>query len=509
MEKLEKRKNIQKLINTYITNEAYGEYTDIIREIIERRYLVFDFTMDENRVQTELELFVQYLKSIRFADENDYSTMKDGTLGYYSASKKEIVLFKKRINSAEELYAVITHEIYHVLGMRERGSTALEFFIRGENTPLGTALNESFNEYGAYLAYSQNRKELENRIGVQTNGYTKITFVPRLLSAAFGIPETTIVGRGFKGRRELLEAVYRNAGALYGGDIEKLKNTYSEFERFEDNLNIFFNLEYGENTNFSDLERYKLKNAVSRGMVNYGMRQLKKMIETSIDGPYPIDEEDIKKFAYCFYKLEEINNEAFSEMRIKDVTFARVMNRRKIEGYLITDLNKIVRIKEQIDEKDYRKYTRLASEGKVDDAIDEIKEKYNIDISKSKEMLERTIEKRAAYESNFAKFMEKKDYIEGESLADRRELIIKQIEKMMGKQEVPKSFFEKIKDRLKGLFNTQKRLQSNVEVIKKERDNQDNSFMKELREMTTITRDNKETETKKKKDKDDEDKDLG
>ena len=514
----QERKNNRKLINTYIKRKDYGEFTGIIREIVERRYLTYSTTMKEDRIKEELEAFTLNLKRIRFAKSEDYDKVGPNTMGAYSYDDKEIILFRDRIDDLEALYDVLTHELYHVLGTsKNKEGTALKYNDEKKGELVGTALNESFNEYGAYLAYAKNRKETEEKEGINTRGYQTIVFIPRLLSAALGIPEATIVGKGLKNREELLKSIY----LLVDDTMEAKNKEYYQFQKFENNLNVLYNLDFdkGAYPNLDKKLRDSIRKSAVKSIIEYGYTELTKMIKNNAKTLKKEDVDSINRYAYCYYKLEEVSAEVISQMdnpKDQEELTEWLKNKRDVEGTLITDINKIFRVKDKIsDKKDYREYLKLACEENIDLAIDWINVKYGIDISKEKEKLGYTLRKEDALKSEFAKFMEEKDYKDLSKLDGKRKMSMIRLKLIVAKEKINSVIIPKILRATNRMLGVQPKLPEHTETIENKRvETKENSNEKSKEIKTEVVNNKKETnpieerkEEKKKissKDKDDD-----
>ena len=456
MDKL-KNNNLEKLIKKYITKNNYGKYTNLIREIISRRYLVYDYLIDENRVIEELQAFTQIVKTIRAATPEELNNEENNVLGYLSPERKEIVYYKERCKSVENLYKIMTHEIYHALSIDagDLKSTGLLYYRRGENEAIGRALNESFNEYGAYLAYSVNRKNNNTKDGIHTLGYTDITFAPQLLAAVFGLPERTIVGQGLKNRGNLFESLC--ATITEKGDTKKNEQILNEFNSFEANLNILFNLSYDKNSyqNIDDEQKDRIKKSAIEGIIDYGYSQLRETTISQLRKYDYIDEESINKYAYCYYKLEEICYGLTGSINNREDIYSitkKIMNNRQSYGVIITDLNKITRISEKITNKeDRKKYIKMVCNGDIDNAIKEIKDKYGISVPTRKEEIGDAIPKEDAYTSDYAKFIDETDYEEIDRISNK--VGLEETNKIIGNRN---TLFQKIKNSFNRVFNRQK-----------------------------------------------------
>ena len=447
---------ISNLIDNYITSDKYGEWTSIIREIIKRRYSIYEYYMDLSRIHEELYAFTSNVETLRFARDDEY-TKGNRTLGYFLLDTKEIVTYLDRHASNEEIYATLTHEIYHALGQHlySKG-TALKYFERGNNRPIGVALNEAFNEYGAYLAYSLNRKENEEKNGVQTSGYETITFAPRLLAAAFGIPERTIVAEGLKNRKKLIEAINRTIGR---GRTKIAEKTQYAFTKFEDNLNILYNLDYDEEIfkNLDQETKNKVKCVATEKIIDYSYKQLMNTLKLQMSTPAFAELNTLNKFAYCYYKIEDISQrlaEKIPDYNDKEKLVNSIIDRRDTYGTIITDIKKLLDIKEKIPNKeDFQRYVNLATIGKIDVAIDEMVKKYNVVLSKNKDAIGHTILKEEALKSEFADFIEQVDYEE----TDNKDYFksIAKIGKMARKERITNSF-RRLINKIESAINPQK-----------------------------------------------------
>ena len=129
---------LQDVLNKYITQEKYGEFKAIIDEIMQRRAFEFDFSIE--RMTEEIERLANNLTTIRFMtdDEIKNKTTND-TMAVFKAKEKSILIdpeyYKKyseyygkhfepktaKYLLGREMYALLTHEVYHAINYRENG----------------------------------------------------------------------------------------------------------------------------------------------------------------------------------------------------------------------------------------------------------------------------------------------------------------------------------------------------------------------------------------------------
>lgn len=183
---------ILNLIKSKIPEGTYGEYTDLVYEIVMRRFYTFDLTEEE--LSHSIDNLLKNCKTIQISR----NFQSKSVLAHINTHTKLVEINASNFENSfdyEIMYESLTHEIYHAMSevttYEKRDAAGLEFFHNG--IIYGITLNEVFNEYAADMAsYSRTRID-EQRCYHRTNGYTGETFTVPLLATALGVTEKELL----------------------------------------------------------------------------------------------------------------------------------------------------------------------------------------------------------------------------------------------------------------------------------------------------------------------------
>lgn len=198
-----RKKQLKKIFDQYITMEQYGDFKEIIDEILYRRAVTFDFS--SQRMKEECQKLINNLKEIYF-----YKGLQtDTTLGIYDTKEKSIHFntysvqkleqyisrkyqeanpYVKNIVIGREIFQVLSHEIFHAIApdgiteKREYRSDKLNF--KSNRNGINEVVTESSSNITTAV------QVLDDNTGfLLSRGYPEITFTGALLSCALGISE--------------------------------------------------------------------------------------------------------------------------------------------------------------------------------------------------------------------------------------------------------------------------------------------------------------------------------
>lgn len=196
---------IAQLIKEMVPENTYGEFTELVHEIILRRY--YTFNLSKEQIIKDINNLLENCEKIEFSSNFKANTR----VGSIVLSKKLIKInssFFEKNPDHERMYKTLTHEIYHgMIGRKnEKGKTytGLEFLDESGNRH-GIALNEVFNETAADLSTYAKDESFERDFYKKTMGYPNITFVVPLLAASLGVTVKEFAKIGIKTQEEIKE----------------------------------------------------------------------------------------------------------------------------------------------------------------------------------------------------------------------------------------------------------------------------------------------------------------
>lgn len=138
--------------------------------------------------------------------------------GLYSPKKKKIILNEDYVREClnigktrlDDLYATLTHEVYHALSKDENGKDRLGSINR-YNGKYNKTLLESIIETAADRTVFSRTEEDKYNFRKETNGYPEMTFVVPALAATYGVSEREFLRHAIMGRENLVRFLSSNA----------------------------------------------------------------------------------------------------------------------------------------------------------------------------------------------------------------------------------------------------------------------------------------------------------
>lgn len=246
------------LIKSKIPQDKYGDFTELVYEIILRRAYTFD--LSEETISQEIDTLLANCETIQFSTNFE----KDTTMGRINLFKKLLEIngeyFEKKPDF-EKMYEVLTHEVYHAMSAhktdKNKTYTGLQFFDEKGNK-CGTALNEVFNEYAAVMASNSVNQETEQNYYRITYGYPDITFIVPLLAAAVGVTEKEIVKHGITSREDLVEFMLSKIPKDKRADFK------TDFKKFEVQLEILKEVSLKNPSELTEDDKKNAENAYGK-----------------------------------------------------------------------------------------------------------------------------------------------------------------------------------------------------------------------------------------------------
>ena len=209
---------LQDVLNKYITQEKYGEFKAIIDEIMQRRAFEFDFSIE--RMTEEIERLANNLTTIRFmTDDEIKNKTTDDTMAVFKAKEKSILIdpeyYKKyseyygkhfepktaKYLLGREMYALLTHEVYHAINYRENGDFGIIHQYKN-GAISGSHMNEIVTESAATRTTMTKSNEDYQKGYMGTTGYQTTTCITNLLALAVGVSEKELLKHSMYDRAE-------------------------------------------------------------------------------------------------------------------------------------------------------------------------------------------------------------------------------------------------------------------------------------------------------------------
>lgn len=230
-------KALEKILKNYITHKQYGEYAEILENIFQRR--AYEYGFSESEIEMQVKNFVRNVKKIKFAPQrkflhNDTAASYQGknillNQDYYIRKEKEC----GPIFFGIDMYSALSHEVYHAIA-NAKGNIGITYYNEDWERE-GVALDEIFTEAASYRTSFDKYDEFDS----YTSGYTEISFGINLLAAALGTTEKELLKKGMSNRSDLMALL--NSKFSSKEDADKAQDI---FKKFEESLNIIYNLEY-------------------------------------------------------------------------------------------------------------------------------------------------------------------------------------------------------------------------------------------------------------------------
>ncbi len=246
------------LIKSKIPQDKYGDFTELVYEIILRR--AYTFGLSEETISQEIDTLLANCETIQFSTNFD----KDTTIGHIILSKKLLEINSKYFEKNpdfEKMYETLTHEVYHGMSAhktdKNKTYTGLQFFDENGNK-CGKALNEAFNEYAADMASCNVNQATEEKYYRITYAYSDITFIVPLLAAAVGVTEKEIVKHGITSRDDLMEFMLSKIPEAKRADFQ------TDFKKFEVQLEVLKEVSLKKSSELTEDDKKNAENAYGK-----------------------------------------------------------------------------------------------------------------------------------------------------------------------------------------------------------------------------------------------------
>ena len=198
---------LNNIIEKYIKKEQYGNYTPILREILQRRAFEFDFSNE--KMESEIQNLISNVKKIGFASKEDAETLGEFALGAYFINEKEIRLnptyylnLYKALSDdyppeivnyfvGEKMFHTLTHETYHGINARDDGTVGVEHI--NFDMKQGNSLNEIVTESATTRTIREKDIKDLKKGCMGTVGYQPSTCFTNLMANAIGVSEKELL----------------------------------------------------------------------------------------------------------------------------------------------------------------------------------------------------------------------------------------------------------------------------------------------------------------------------
>lgn len=226
--------DIQSIIDKYITEYRYGDFSEILVDIFQRR--VYEYRLTDEELKDDLKTFVKRVQKIQIVPKDFFDGK--GASAWYLANNKKIEIsdelfkeFSERFSGdktriGKEFYAVFAHEVYHAVSHKKDDEIGLSVRIPFQKNPANLVMNEAFTEVASSRTIY--RRD-ENHLDLCTNpvsGYNVVTFAPNLLANAIGVSEREILKAGMQGNKSLEKLMCSRFPEDKKQDVKNLLNKF-------------------------------------------------------------------------------------------------------------------------------------------------------------------------------------------------------------------------------------------------------------------------------------------
>ena len=324
----------QKILEQYIGEWNYSDYTPILHEIFQRRQYEFDISKEE--FEEEVRNFVRNVKRISFLSEKKMSNcyasyfFEAYLIGINEDENIKVLPNGNLEWDFEKIFAYLTHEVYHAISHRGK---KIGICYQDKNNIIQNLASNEINNEMATCRTSKMITPAEIEIGMQqTIGYTTITPFGCLLSTACGLSERKLLKAGIKSKEEFEEVVCSRFPTDLKEEVLKFLNQYNT------NLDIVYEL--GEN------ERKHKSNSIQEifdAIYNIAILQIKSENKE-------LTQEYIYEINYRYYKMKQI-----AQLYEKDISFdgkqcERITSLQKSLHSVVEELNKKFKLQENIQD---------------------------------------------------------------------------------------------------------------------------------------------------------------
>ena len=205
--------DIQSIIDKYITEYRYGDFSEILADIFQRR--AYEYGLTDEELKDDLKTFVKRVQKIQIVPKDFFDGK--GASAWYLANNKKIEIsdelfkeFSERFSGdktriGKEFYAVFAHEVYHAVSHKKDDEIGLSVRIPFQKNPANLVMNEAFTEVASSRTIYRRDEKHFDLCTNPVSGYNVVTFAPSLLANAIGVSEREILKAGMQGNKSLEE----------------------------------------------------------------------------------------------------------------------------------------------------------------------------------------------------------------------------------------------------------------------------------------------------------------
>lgn len=284
-------------------NNKYEEFSDIIVDIALKRAYTFGFSEEE--ILRDVDNLLNNCDKMQFSKNFPKATI----MGHVVLAKKLLEInadYFQKNNNYEEMYEVLTHEVYHDMSAKEddknRKYTGLQF-IDELGKKRGTMLNEVFNECAADLVTIPKKISDEQQLTKRTMGYGNYTFVVPMLASALGVSVNELTKVGISSRENLMNFMLSK---IPPDEKEGFIASFDKFEYHLEQLRLFDIKKVDE---LSEDDKLNLENSYTE-ISNFGINLLY--------GAIIKDDRDISKELQLEYEYRRRNVSTLIQNNIKN-----------------------------------------------------------------------------------------------------------------------------------------------------------------------------------------------
>ena len=204
-------------------------YKPLLVDIILRR--AYEYGLSQSDVILDVETLVRYVRKIEIADINNFMGLHCPKECTIKISKR---VFEGNNIDYDEIYEILTHEVYHALARKDNGYDNMSL-VNSYTGRVHCALLEAINSKATNRVVNRRNLLEAPYYNPTRDGYNVTAFAVDLIAATYGITERHLIQNAFKGRTFLVNYLANLSG-------ESPNTTASYIDFMEMNLSRIHNV---------------------------------------------------------------------------------------------------------------------------------------------------------------------------------------------------------------------------------------------------------------------------
>lgn len=344
-------------------------YKPLLVDILLRR--AYEFSLSPEEIEQDVQALLRSLDSIVFKKMSRENT---DTWGEYDSNKKQVTLNQEFVRRAlksgnygvDEVYATLTHEVYHALCRDERGRdrlSSVNMFDGKENCYLLETIIETAADRTVFSRTEKDRYNFRK----ETKGYPAMTFIVPAMAATYGVSEKEFLKHALHGRKSLICFLSNQVG-------EPINKTVAYLDRIELHLRKMYKAVSFKGK--KEIVRKRARELASEAMIGI-TNTCNCKLEERYEREEPTDVDSacnfVEKAKYNHIKLHQIlDNELETLKKEYMIDIAQTVEETKQrvpydETKTITQMDRVVSAREKFKtEKDFFRAFRFAKRGALE-----------------------------------------------------------------------------------------------------------------------------------------------